>query len=288
MSDRFEYNGYWWTLHNGSVLYWDDNRWKTWSSASGIAPPPQLIAAPGGSRSAAASTFSTITGSGGMGPWIKRHPFATSLVTLILGFVGGVSAAPREGTTTSLDSSLAAAQADADSMRGKNSSLESQLAQLEGDNDALETELDRLNDKLEEERSKMPLPDLSGRSKGSVEKIASRNGWSLSIRKQTSQLTPGTVIAQSPSAGTEVADGSRVQITIAKAPPAPEPVEAPEETADNGAGCTPGYSPCLPPASDYDCSSGTGDGPKYTGYVTVTGSDIYDLDSDGDGSGCES
>ena len=28
--------------------------------------------------------------------------------------------------------------------------------------------------------------------------------------------------------------------------------------------CTPGYSPCLPPASDYDCRGGSGNGPKYT------------------------
>lgn len=51
--------------------------------------------------------------------------------------------------------------------------------------------------------------------------------------------------------------------------------------------CTPGYDPCLPPASDYDCRGGTGDGPAYTGRVFVTGPDIYRLDSDRDGVGCE-
>ncbi|HEX2239608.1 MAG TPA: thermonuclease family protein [Actinomycetota bacterium] len=51
--------------------------------------------------------------------------------------------------------------------------------------------------------------------------------------------------------------------------------------------CTPGYDPCLPPASDYDCESGSGDGPEYTGRVKVTGDDPYGLDSDGDGVGCE-
>jgi hypothetical protein len=40
-------------------------------------------------------------------------------------------------------------------------------------------------------------------------------------------------------------------------------------------------------ASDYDCSSGGGDGPKYTGRVSVVGSDVYGLDRDGDGIGCE-
>lgn len=47
------------------------------------------------------------------------------------------------------------------------------------------------------------------------------------------------------------------------------------------------YDPCLPPASDYDCEGGGGDGPAYTGYVRVIGSDPYGLDADGDGVGCE-
>jgi hypothetical protein len=50
--------------------------------------------------------------------------------------------------------------------------------------------------------------------------------------------------------------------------------------------CTPGYSPC-PPALDYDCRGGSGNGPKYTGPVRVTGSDPYDLDRDGDEKACE-
>lgn len=51
--------------------------------------------------------------------------------------------------------------------------------------------------------------------------------------------------------------------------------------------CTPGYRPCLHPAYDYDCRGGSGDGPRYTGLVRVTGSDPYRLDTDNDGWGCE-
>jgi endonuclease YncB( thermonuclease family) len=57
-----------------------------------------------------------------------------------------------------------------------------------------------------------------------------------------------------------------------------------ENTPD---GCD-GYSPCLSPAPDYDCAGGSGDGPAYTqGPIRVTGSDPYELDSDGNGIACE-
>lgn len=51
--------------------------------------------------------------------------------------------------------------------------------------------------------------------------------------------------------------------------------------------CDPNYSGCVPIASDVDCEGGSGDGPAYTGVVTVIGSDIYGLDSDSDGTACE-
>jgi hypothetical protein len=52
--------------------------------------------------------------------------------------------------------------------------------------------------------------------------------------------------------------------------------------------CTAGYSACIPPGPDVDCRGGSGNGPRYVdGPVRVTGSDPYDLDSDGDGVGCE-
>jgi hypothetical protein len=54
-------------------------------------------------------------------------------------------------------------------------------------------------------------------------------------------------------------------------------------------GCDPNYSgACVPIASDVDCAGGSGNGPEYvTGPVTVTGTDIYRLDNDHDGIGCE-
>ncbi|MCV7419463.1 hypothetical protein H7K45_02835 [Mycobacterium yunnanensis] len=53
--------------------------------------------------------------------------------------------------------------------------------------------------------------------------------------------------------------------------------------------CDPNYSgACVPIASDVDCQGGSGNGPAYvSGPVTVVGTDIYDLDRDGNGIGCE-
>lgn len=52
--------------------------------------------------------------------------------------------------------------------------------------------------------------------------------------------------------------------------------------------CDPNYSPCVPIASDVDCAGGSGNGPAYAnGVVKVIGEDIYDLDRDNDGYGCD-
>jgi uncharacterized membrane protein len=54
--------------------------------------------------------------------------------------------------------------------------------------------------------------------------------------------------------------------------------------------CHPSYKgACLKrSASDYDCAGGSGDGPYYVHRAArIVGPDPFDLDSDGDGWGCE-
>ena len=62
----------------------------------------------------------------------------------------------------------------------------------------------------------------------------------------------------------------------------------PPKSAPAG-GCNPNYTPCVPnDAVDVDCQGGSGNGPSYVkGPVTVTGEDVYGLDADKDGIGCE-
>ena len=62
------------------------------------------------------------------------------------------------------------------------------------------------------------------------------------------------------------------------------PPRAPESESQ----CDPNYSGCVPIASDVDCAGGRGNGPAYVkGPVTVIGKDIYKLDGDHNGIGCE-
>lgn len=53
--------------------------------------------------------------------------------------------------------------------------------------------------------------------------------------------------------------------------------------------CDPNYSgACVPIADDVDCAGGSGNGPAYLhGTARVVGTDIYDLDRDGDGIACD-
>ena len=52
--------------------------------------------------------------------------------------------------------------------------------------------------------------------------------------------------------------------------------------------CDPNYSPCVPIDSDVDCEGGRGNGPSYVrGPVKVVRTDVYGLDRDGDGTGCD-
>ena len=73
-----------------------------------------------------------------------------------------------------------------------------------------------------------------------------------------------------------------------KPPPPPPPDPEPEPEPESG--CDSNYAGgCVPIDSDVDCAGGSGNGPSYVnGPVRVVGSDIYGLDRDGDGIGCES
>lgn len=126
----------------------------------------------------------------------------------------------------------------------------------------------------------LPLvPDVDGVREGQAVKQLENAGFVVEVSTRVTRSgADGVVLSQTPGPGVAKRPGATVRIVIADVQIAP--------LAQTN--CTTGYSPCLAPASDYDCAGGSGDGPRYVnGTVKVTGSDPYDLDRDGNGIGCD-
>jgi hypothetical protein len=76
------------------------------------------------------------------------------------------------------------------------------------------------------------------------------------------------------------------QITTVGTYVEPKPTRSTQNQAASS--CDPHYYGCVPIANDVDCASGSGNGPAYVnGPVYVKTYDIYGLDRDGNGIGCE-
>ncbi|MEU5943836.1 G5 domain-containing protein [Micromonospora sp. NPDC047548] len=84
-----------------------------------------------------------------------------------------------------------------------------------------------------------------------------------------------------------VADGVETARKLVKSEVTVAPVT--EVIATGTKRCHPNYAgECVPIADDVDCLRNGGNGPKYiSGPVRVIGEDVYDLDRDGNGIGCE-
>ncbi|WP_246159677.1 excalibur calcium-binding domain-containing protein [Nocardioides antri] len=122
------------------------------------------------------------------------------------------------------------------------------------------------------------VPGVVGRLKAAAVERLREAGFKVSvITESRTSGKDGVVLRQTPAGDARAKPGSSITIVISSVI---RPVAPPQN-------CTAGYDPCLAPASDYDCAGGSGDGPKYTGFVRVTGYDPYDLDADGDGIACE-
>lgn len=113
------------------------------------------------------------------------------------------------------------------------------------------------------------------------------------------EAVTGNTAVESPSApaaSDTVAAPIVESVVETEVPVSEAPVEASEPPAEVPAAipavptpeCHPSYSGCLKiDAEDYDCEGGTGNGPYYTGKVQVIGPDVFGLDKNGDGWGCE-
>jgi hypothetical protein len=118
----------------------------------------------------------------------------------------------------------------------------------------------------------------SGRGTPPVSPTSSRTSPVQAATSATPVRTPATSAspASSPSSSAASSSAAAPPVTVMTTTQ-PAPV------------CDPNYSgACVPIASDVDCAGGSGNGPAYVrGPVYVIGTDIYDLDRDGNGVGCE-
>lgn len=122
--------------------------------------------------------------------------------------------------------------------------------------------------------------------------VAVKTKWELSV-DQAEKTALANLLNNCGAAPTTTAAPATTQAPATPrtpAPTSPPPTTSPPTTQAPPPNCTPGYSPCLPPAEDYDCAGGSGNGPEYVNgpvYVDHAYGDPYDLDRDGDGVGCE-
>jgi serine/threonine-protein kinase len=80
------------------------------------------------------------------------------------------------------------------------------------------------------------VPDVTNQSSGSAKATLENRGFAVqTTTQQSSAVQPDNVISQSPAAGTKVASGSTVAITVATKPPPPATVAVPSVVGDTAA-----------------------------------------------------
>ena len=124
------------------------------------------------------------------------------------------------------------------------------------------------------------VPGIVGQGAVAGQDVLRQAGFKVRVvQKVVSSGADNVVLGQSPGGDQGAVPGSVVEVVVSNLVKPLAPVVS---------NCATGYKPCLAPAPDYDCAGGSGDGPMYAnGPIYVTGSDPYDLDSEGDGIACE-
>src|SRR5207253_418025 len=75
---------------------------------------------------------------------------------------------------------------------------------------------------------RVAVPSVSGIAKARAQRTLQSFGFRVSVtQQQSAKVPPGTVLSQSPPAGSVELQGSTISITVATAPPAPSPSPSP-------------------------------------------------------------
>lgn len=144
----------------------------------------------------------------------------------------------------------------------------------------------RVTDKIAAAEAAKAAADKAAAEKAAADKAAADKAAAdkAAADKAAADAAAARQAADAKAAQDAAAKAAAEAAAKAAAPPAPV---APAVPGTNP-GCDPNYSGCVPIASDVDCAGGSGNGPAYVrGPVQVIGRDIYGLDADHDGVGCE-
>jgi len=132
--------------------------------------------------------------------------------------------------------------------------------------------------------------------RGDVRASAGDAGSSVTALTEPSTTTPlpaptTTATTQAPPTTTPPPTTPPTVRRATSSTTAPRTAAAPTPAAAPASKCHPSYEgTCIPPdVSDADCAGGGGNGPWYVKEknIRVVGPDVFDLDRDGDGIGCD-
>ena len=159
-----------------------------------------------------------------------------------LGEAGGEKASTLEELTAQnadLTEQVETLTGDLDTVTGEKDALAEEVAGLERENADLREQIEGILDDID--ASVVAAPDLTGGTAAAAVARAEENDWVvIQIPTATTEVAPGTVLSQTPVAGTPMLAGSALAISVATAPEPPPSADAETifEQAGNGPATT--------------------------------------------------
>jgi hypothetical protein len=138
--------------------------------------------------------------------WVQRKPrvafFSTVIAALLIGLGLGIAGSDQQSQLDAKNDQIAQLRSGLSSERSRRDSLQGELA-------SAKRQIKRLSAKGE-------VPNLVGGTVDAAQSRVADYNWKLKTTTQVSGEELGTVIAQSPPAGTVLKAGHSIQLTVAK------------------------------------------------------------------------
>ncbi len=238
---------------------------------------------------ASAKEFAVVTGTASLGALVLALMFGSAgqaspgtggaSPTLTTAVTASASAA-RSSTTTTIAPTTSAAPSPTSTTPAEVTTIVTEVVALPFASQSVDDSL------LEQGRTFLRTAGQAG-SKTVTWTVRSRGGVDVS-RVITGEQVTAEPVDEVTVVGTKAPAAPPAPKTTPSAAPKPTPTPSATKPPTSGQ-CDPNYAgACVPIATDVDCEGGKGNGPAYVrGPVEVVGKDIYGLDADHDGIGCE-